>query len=291
MFNAQKANQFGSRRDAVLFKPGTYSNTANVGYYTSVAGLGLSPDDVTINGDVTVDAFNASEAGNATQNFWRSTENLSVVPSSGTDRWAVAQAGPFRRMHIKGGLNLFPASYGWASGGYIADSKIDGKVASASQQQWYSRDSNFGSWEARSGTWSSPASPGPRPRRSRTRRSPRWPPPRSPGRSRSSTSRTASTGCSCPPAHQRLRRLLDQREHGRSSIPMSQFYVVKPGDDAARINQALAQGLNLFFTPGVYHLNQTLNVTRADTVVLGIGLATLIPDNGSPRSASPTWTA
>ena len=37
-----------------------------------------NPDDVRINGAVTVDAFNASDAGNATQNFWRSAENLSV---------------------------------------------------------------------------------------------------------------------------------------------------------------------------------------------------------------------
>jgi hypothetical protein len=42
----------------------------------------------------------------------------------------------------------------------------------------------------------------------------------------------------------------------------------------------LASGCHLFFTPGVYHLNQTLNVTKANTVVLGIGYPTLIPDNG-----------
>jgi hypothetical protein len=65
-----------------------------------------------------------------------------------------------------------------------------------------------------------------------------------------------------------------------SSIPLTQFYVAKPADSAATLNQALAQGLNLLFTPGVYHLNETLNVTRADTVVLGLGYATLIPDNG-----------
>jgi len=46
------------------------------------------------------------------------------------------------------------------------------------------------------------------------------------------------------------------------------------------MNAALAAGKNLLITPGVYHLNQTLNVTRPDTVVLGMGLATLIPDNG-----------
>jgi len=46
------------------------------------------------------------------------------------------------------------------------------------------------------------------------------------------------------------------------------------------LNQALSQGLNLLFTPGVYHVNQTINVTRPDTVVLGLGFPTLIPDNG-----------
>src|ERR1051326_6441860 len=64
------------------------------------------------------------------------------------------------------------------------------------------------------------------------------------------------------------------------SIPWSQFYVAHPGDSTATINQALAQGLNLFFTPGVYTITQTINVTRADTVVMGIGLATLIPQGG-----------
>ncbi len=46
------------------------------------------------------------------------------------------------------------------------------------------------------------------------------------------------------------------------------------------MNAALAAGKNLLVTPGVYHLNQTLNITRPDTVVLGMGLATLVPDGG-----------
>src|SRR6201995_2484148 len=65
-----------------------------------------------------------------------------------------------------------------------------------------------------------------------------------------------------------------------TSVPMSQFYVVKAGDTSSTINAALASGCNLFFTPGVYHLSQTLNVTRANTVVLGVGFPTLVPDNG-----------
>jgi len=115
VFNTQKLNQFGTQRYALLFKPGTYSEEANIGYYTSIQGLGLNPDDVTINGDVTVDSFDGT--GNATDNFWRSAENMAINPSNGSDRWAVAQAGPFRRMDVHGGLELYPASYGYASGG------------------------------------------------------------------------------------------------------------------------------------------------------------------------------
>src|SRR5207253_3025311 len=125
-FNNQKDTntaQFSNLRTAELFKPGTYAVNANVGFYESVAGIGQNPDDVMINGNVTVDAFNASDAGNATQNFWRSAENLAITPSSGSDRWAVAQAAPFRRIDVHGGLNLAPASNGYASGGYISDTK------------------------------------------------------------------------------------------------------------------------------------------------------------------------
>jgi F5/8 type C domain len=282
VFAAQKANQFGERRDALLFKPGTYSNTANIGYYTSILGLGTSPDAVTINGDVTVDAFNDFEAGNATQNFWRSAENLAVVPSAGTDRWAVAQAAPFRRIHVRGGLNLYPASYGWASGGYIADTVVDGTVASASQQQWYSRDSTFGGWNGSnwnmvfSGVNGAPAQSFPNPPMTTLARTPvsREKPflyIDGAGKYRVfvPSLRTNAAGPSWAGG-----------TTAGSSLPMSQFFVARPSDGAAKINQALAQGLNLFFTPGVYHLNQTIDVTRADTVVLGIGLATLIPDNG-----------
>jgi hypothetical protein len=67
VFNTQKVNQFGTQRFALLFKPGAYAVDANIGYYTSIQGLGQNPDDVTNNGDVTVDAFDGT--GNATQNF------------------------------------------------------------------------------------------------------------------------------------------------------------------------------------------------------------------------------
>jgi hypothetical protein len=284
-FNAQKDTltaQFAERRVAELFKPGTYPVNDNVGFYTSVAGLGQNPDDVTINGNVTVDAFNASDNGVALQNFWRSAENFAINPGGGTDRWAVAQAAPFRRIDVHGGLALYPASFGFASGGYIADTKVSGQVASISQQQWYTRDSSLGSWAGGvwnmvfSGTTGAPANTFPNPPETTLGATP--------------VSRDVpylfidSTG-----NYHVFEPSLRTNAVGPSwangstpgtSVPMSQFYVVKAGDTSATINAALSSGCNLFFTPGVYHLNQTLNVTKANTVVLGVGYPTLVPDNG-----------
>jgi hypothetical protein len=284
-FNAQKdtlSAQFAERRVAHLFKPGTYNVHDNVGFYTSVAGLGQNPGGVVINGDITVDAFNESDQGVALQNFWRSAENLAVNPSSGSNRWAVSQAAPFRRMDIRGNLQLFPASFGFSSGGYIADSKVSGETSSVSQQQWYTRDTNYGSWAGGvwnmvfSGTTGAPPTTFPNPPET--------------------TLATTPVSRDVPylyvdgaGGYRVFQPSLRTNASGPSwaggstpgtSLPISQFYVVKVGDTASTINAALASGCNLFFTPGVYHLNQTLNVTRANTVVLGIGYPTLIPDNG-----------
>ncbi|MFD6529607.1 chitobiase/beta-hexosaminidase C-terminal domain-containing protein [Streptomyces sp. NPDC060184] len=273
--------QFSENRVAQLFKPGTYAVDDNVGYYTSVAGLGQNPGDVTINGHVTVDAFNASDAGNATQNFWRSAENLAINPVGG-NRWAVAQAAPFRRIDVRGDLQLYPASYGWASGGYIADTKVSGQAASISQQQWYTRDSNVGSWAGGvwnmvfSGTAGAPANTFPNP----------------PETTLATTPVSRDVPYLYVDGAGKYRVFLPSLRTNASgaswangstpgtSQPMSQFYVVKAGDTAATINNALSQGCNLFVTPGVYHLNQTLNITRPNTVVLGIGYPTFVPDNG-----------
>ncbi|MCQ1577826.1 coagulation factor 5/8 type domain-containing protein [Streptomyces parvus] len=280
IFKKQESAQFGLDRHALMFKPGTYDNiNAQIGFYTQIAGLGLNPNDTTFNGDVTVDAgwFD----GNATQNFWRSAENLTLNPVSGTNRWAVSQAAPFRRMHVKGGLNLAPDGYGWASGGYIADSKIDGEVGPYSQQQWYTRDSSVGGWV--NGVWNmtfsgvegAPANSFPEPPYT--------------------TLETTLISREKPFLHldgdDYKVFVPEKRENARGvswangtpageSIPLDRFYVVKEGADAATINAAVEQGLHLLFTPGVYHIDETININRADTVALGLGLATIIPDNG-----------
>src|SRR3954452_13592538 len=110
----QVPNQFGSRRYALLFEPGTYGSASDplnfqVGYGTEVAGLGASPGDVTING--TVEVFNQCDQSGCTalNNFWRSLSNLTIHVTgqtgcrSGTEFWAVSQASPMRRVAVTGG--------------------------------------------------------------------------------------------------------------------------------------------------------------------------------------------
>jgi hypothetical protein len=271
------SSEMGSERHALLFKPGTYGVTANVGYYTSVAGLGQNPDQVVINGGVTADG-----SGNVLTQFWRSTENLQVNPTGGLARWATSQAAPFRRMDIRGNLNLWPSSNGYSSGGYIADSKVTGTVTSGTQQQYYTRDSNYGSWSGSnwnmvfSGVTGAPGQSFPNP----------------PFTTLGTTPVSRDVPYLYIDASGNYNVFLPSLRTNASgpswasgstpgtSLPMSAFYVAGSSDTATTINSALSRGCNLFFTPGIYHINQTLNVNRAGTIVLGIGLATLIPDNG-----------
>jgi hypothetical protein len=144
----QQRAQFGTNRYAYLFKSGKYELDVQIAFYMHLMGLGRSPDDVEITG-----AVRSRSTRGALVNFWRTVENFSVVPtidSNNVDTWAVSQAATMRRAHIKGNLNL--TENGGASGGYLADSKVDGTVTSGSQQQWFSRNDEWGAWKG--GVWS-----------------------------------------------------------------------------------------------------------------------------------------
>ncbi|KAI1456445.1 tRNAHis guanylyltransferase-domain-containing protein [Annulohypoxylon moriforme] len=100
IFKQMEANEFGTERYAFLFKPGTYNVLFDVGFYTQVAGLGQSPDDVLIEGGVNVPAYWMPNR-NATCNFWRAFENFSINASEATNNTttiAVSQAAPLRRI-------------------------------------------------------------------------------------------------------------------------------------------------------------------------------------------------
>jgi hypothetical protein len=279
VFTAQESSEFGDARLALLFKPGTYDVDAKVGFYTQLSGLGLSPDDVVIRGGVRANA--RWRKGNATLNFWRIAENMSVNPAGGFDRWAVSQAAPMRRMHIRGDLVLDDG--GWSSGGFLADSKIDGQVRSGSQQQWLTRSSELGSWTGANwnmvfvGTRNAPTQSFPEPPYTALPSAPviREKPflyvdARGTWKVFVPALRSNTTGTTWgAPAEPGV------------SHPISDFVIVTPSSSVAAMNDALARNKNLIITPGIYHLDAPLHVTRANTIVLGLGLATLVADSGA----------
>lgn len=283
VFRKQEKNQFGPDRYAYLFKPGRYQLDVQVGFYMQVLGLGRGPDDVAIIGAVRSKAQWMSHS-NATCNFWRSAENLSVTPTQdqGIDIWAVSQATALRRVRVKGALNLWDG--GWSSGGFLADTRIDGQVNSGSQQQWLSRNTQWGNWKG--GSWNmvfvGTASP------------PHGDWPQAPYTVIANTpiirekpylflDEGGAYGVFVPILQTNGSRGITWSAGNTpgTALPINQFYLAHPeSDNAATINAELARGKHLLFTPGFYHLEDTLRVTRPGTIVLGLGYPTLQPANG-----------
>jgi hypothetical protein len=71
-------------------------------------------------------------------------------------------------------------------------------------------------------------------------------------------------------------------ETAGETIPIARFYIARPDVDTSEtINAQLAQGKDLILTPGIYELTAPIRVTQPDTVVLGLGFATLRPIRGT----------
>jgi hypothetical protein len=299
---------YGSSTDPLIFQ---------VGYYTQVAGLGAEPGDVTING--AIDVFNQCPSGGGPceglDNFWRSLSNLTLnvtlpaspptyVPANGEgsgclnteEMWAVSQASPMRRVIINGiGDATHPFSVilqdycdtqGFVSGGYFADDEFNnGQVGSFGQQQFFTRNSDIASWS--NGVWN------------QVFMGDNGAPPTSfgPGSNQYTTLATSPVSESEPflytdshgddnvfvPAVQRnsVGPSYASGTEAGTSIPLRRFFVANPDTPVWAVNAALAFGQNLILTPGVYHLSQPIEVTRPGTVVMGLGFATLIPEDGN----------
>jgi hypothetical protein len=299
--NQQVSNQFGTQRYALLFMPGTYGSASTplnfqVGYYTTVAGLGLSPNDVVINGSI--DVYNQCDANNfcvALTNFWRSLSNLTINVSNPDgcrhgEFWAVSQAAPMRRVQVNGFATLmdFCTNPAFASGGFIADSEFTGStIVSGSQQQWLVRNSILDGWS--NGVWNQvfsgvvgapaqcfPAEPscgGPYTTLATspvTREAPYL-----------YVDADGHYNVFVPAAHRNTSGITwgGAPTPGRS-IPIDEFQIATPTTDDSDINNALSRGKNVIFTPGVYAVDNTIKVKRDDTIVLGLGMPTLVPQHG-----------
>lgn len=281
VYAEQQHSEFGTGRYAFLLVPGEYKLDIPVGFYTEVAGLGLTPDAVHIAGDLHADA--AFAHNNATTTFWRGASNLSVTPTGGTLQWAVSQAVFFRRMHVRGDMVLHQHR-GWASGGWMSDTRVNGNVDSGSQQQWISRNTEWKSWTGSNwnmvfvGCTNPPAGNWPQPPYTKISRVPT--------ETEKPYIRLNASG-----AYEVFVPALQRNTSGVSwahgvapgrTVPLTHFYIAQPGKDTAdTLNAALAMGKDLLFTPGIYNLTAPIRIERKNTVVLGLGFATLHPVNGT----------
>ena len=200
-----------------------------------------------------------------------------------------------RRVNVNGNttfMDYCTAGPQYASGGYVGDSALNGSVVNGSQQQFYVRDSSVGGWsngvwnQVFSGTIGAPPQSFPNP--------------------------PYTTLATTPASREKPFLYLDARRQrvfvpaartdsagttwaagetpGRS-LPLSDFFVARPSDSVQEINSQLARGRDLLFTPGVYDVGRSIRVKRPDTVVLGLGVATLTAENGRCRWSSPMRAA
>ncbi|CAO1637613.1 unnamed protein product [Sympodiomycopsis kandeliae] len=344
IYAQQKSNQFGNERYSLFFAPGRYVLDVNLGYYTTAHGLGQSPEDTVIEGAVRSKA--ALPDNNATTNFWRGAENLTVVPTIQEDQekftWATSQACWLRRMNVDGDAALSDHG-GWSSGGYISDSKISGQVDNGTQQQYFMRNTELGSVIGGSYAQVFVGCPGapqenwptvpystidktpvirekpyfiidtdPKHRHHHDDRDSNG--AKDPSRPGDPEDTNGDDGCdnggdddldqeasvfgrhnhrthplaivvpalrkkSCGPSWWGQ----DQPSAKDQVIPLSKWYIVQPQTaDADKINNALSVGRNVLFTPGIYNFSRAIEVTRPDTVLLGLGLPTIKPLTGTP---------
>jgi hypothetical protein len=313
------SSQFDSQRYAIYFQPGTYGSAADplvfqVGYYTEVAGLGAMPQDTVIDGAVEV-YNNLCTAGtsdcNSDDNFWRSLSNVTLnvdLPSSPPayappiadafgagcanteESWSASQAAPLRRDIINGSVVFqdYCATNDFASGGFIADSKISGELDFFGNQQYLVRNSDIGGaagcpnglWNMDySGVEGAPAPVFTGACQQNTVL------PTSPVTEEEPFLYTDSGGryeVSVPAVQHNSSgpSWAGGSEAGRT-VALSTFFTASPSTPVAAINVALALGKNLILTPGSYDLSQPIVVSRPDTVVLGMGFATLVPQHGN----------
>ncbi|MEU8360110.1 adenylyl cyclase [Nonomuraea sp. NPDC048882] len=301
---AQVDDEMGVNRHAYLFKPGTYGTAEQplqikVGYYTEIAGLGASPTDVVINGKVEVYNRCLADGGTgnclALVNFWRTLSNLSInVNAAGQDGcrssanfWAVSQAVSLRRLDVTGGtlslMDYCTAGPQYASGGFIADSRLPA-ITNGSQQQWLTRNSEVAGWsngvwnQVFSGVVGAPDEAGfPNPPYTTLDTT-----PLSREKPFLYVDARGRYGVRVPAAKRNTRGIswANGLTPGRT-LPIGDFYVAKPSDSAQDINRQLARGKHLLLTPGVYDIARSIEIRRPDTVVLGLGHATLTASRGS----------
>lgn len=315
VFAKQHYSQFGDNRFAMMYKPGDYTSTGKYieqGYYTQTLGLGKTPYDVRL---VNVKTPAALSGNNVTCNFWQGIENVTIADLDNNDdpfycfQWAVSQAAPARRLNVER-TAVFDWYYGWVSGGYFADTHFHKSAGSAAQQQYYYRNCQIDggvygiNWQqviqgctgvtnenSKDGSGKAFANMV----------------DLLSGEGKTNWDQRGNTTIIDETEEIREKPFLyfdtdtdeykvfipamrknsqgiswtkDDMGEGTSISVNKYFYIAKSDvDTAATINAQLAKGKNIIFTPGVYHAEEPIKVTKANTVLLRLGMASIIPDN------------
>jgi len=278
--------EWSDDRYAFLFKPGQYTENVPVGYYTSVAGLGMSPDDVQFTGEkgVYCDEGCSDPSRGALCTFWRSAENFKT---QGGMVWAVSQASPLRRVHVTQDLVL-TENGGCASGGFLADSVVEGKLGAGGQQQWISRNVKMGSWEGFVWNYVFVGCEGAPSEESNSNLTVVDQTPviaEKPFITVDSSSGSDKFSLQVPAVRNKSNGpswLVE--DSGARQIDFENVYVTRVDDTASIINAKLASSRidAVVITPGIYHLDQPLKLVRDNQVLLGLGMATLVSTSGNP---------
>ena len=147
VYAVQQHSEFGSARYAFSSFPANIKSTFPSASTPKSSAWAPSPDTVHITGNVHADA--SLPRNNATCTFWRAVEGFSVTPTGGAT--SAPCSGPSPRPCPSAactfcGNIVLHQKRGWASGGWMSDSLVDGNVDSGPQQQWISRNSEWGSW-------------------------------------------------------------------------------------------------------------------------------------------------
>lgn len=283
IYQKQETNQFGDNRYAIYFLPGKYDDSieVNVGFYTQVAGLGVLPTDTSIGKLQSLARWLGDDGNhNATCNFWRSVENLEMRSNT---TWAVSQATDMRRVNVEGALFLHDNN-GWCSGGFLSDANVTGMTDSGSQQQWLSRNCDWDYWlgenwnlvfvgleegDAPKGTW--PAKPFTNIEKTDVVREKPF----------LVYDKKEGYGVFVPDLVKDATGVQWKKGNPGKILPISEFFVAKPENTVDEINEALQSGKNLLFTPGIYEYDKPIEVVNENTVVLGMGLATIRNTKGN----------
>jgi len=266
--------QFSRKRYALFFTASAPVDV-KVGFYTAAYGTSSDPSAILVD---RVSVPNEIIGGH-THNFFRTAEGLSVKQKS---FWGTSQACALRRMHFRAGLRL--SEYGdgmWSSGGFMADTRVEGDLDMGTQQQFLVRNSEI-DWVSSTAGWNAVyvGNAGGIPESS------------------VKVSNIAQTPVIAEKPYLVVHDdgdwflvIPDVRSKavGMSRVDASStklpltgglVCIARPGMSGHDINQCVAGKSALILAPGLYPMDEPIMVTEKGFVVLGLGYATLNAKNG-----------